>query len=308
MGDTGGDTGADQDRREAAEGRELRVLLERAAPRLPSPEGRLEQVRERVVRGRRRRRTAGAAAAAVTGLVLAGALLPGVLRGGPEQVLPAATVPGPVPTVPGPVPTADASESTARDRSGETPPPDGAYVSFPHLRGLTLRPPSRWYTVDLPPDGPSGAPARGFVSSRPLTPYDTACPVERRSDCPPLRTLGPGGALVTLVEQGSGTPATTVGDRSEPHPLAKPSRACRQIGGTREYSALLSGVVDASDGATVSPGTEEPVSVDLVVAVSLCAAGDAPGSVEAVHTMISGADFTAGSAPVTPSASAWNTK
>ncbi|MFJ2215047.1 hypothetical protein ACIQVO_31670 [Streptomyces sp. NPDC101062] len=302
--DTGGATGADQDRREAAEGRELRVLLERAAPRLPSPEGRLEQVRERIVRGRRRRRTAGAAAAAVTGLVLAGAVLPGVLRGGPEQVLPAATVPGPVPT-------AGSSESTARDRSGETPTPDGAYVSFPHLRGLTLRPPSRWYAVDVPPDGPSGAPARGFVSSRPLTPYDATCPVERRSDCPPVRTLGPGGALVTLVARGAetpATPATTVRDRSEPRLLAEPSRGCRQIGGTREYSALLGGAVDHSEAPTAAPGTGEPASVDPVATVSLCVAGDAPGSVEAVHTMISGADFTTGSTPVRPSASSWNTK
>ncbi|MFJ7996867.1 hypothetical protein ACIQ7D_06860 [Streptomyces sp. NPDC096310] len=319
-----GDTGADRDSRESEDGREsegsresaeereLRVLLERVAPRLSGPEDRLARVRERVVRGRRRRRTAGAAGAAVAGLVLAGALLPGVVRGGPERVLPAATVPGPVPT-------ADLSPSTARDRSGETPAPDGAWVSFTHLRGLTLRPPSGWYTLDLPPDGESGVAARSFVSSRPLTPDDRSCPAGQRYDCPPLRTLGPDGALVTLVAQGADTPPgtppspppypspETVGSPSGLRQLEKLSAGCRRIGGTREYSVLLDGTSAASDsptltpgrdrsGASGSPGPTPAVPVTPVAAVGLCVAGDAPGTVEAVHTMITGADFDAGTA------------
>ncbi|MFE3599563.1 hypothetical protein [Streptomyces sp. NPDC059142] len=303
-----GDPGADQDGGGTAEERELRVLLERVAPRPAGPEDRLARVRERVVRGRRRRRSAGAAAVAVAGLALAGALLPGVVRGGPERVLPAATVPGPVTGVPGPDATAAPSPSTARDRSGETPVPDGARVGFAHLGGLTLRPPSGWYALDPSPgDGP-GAAAGGFVSSRPFVPYDGSCPAGRSGDCPPLRTLGPDGALVTLAGQGADLPPGTVGARSELHRSEQVSGGCRRIGGTREYSALVGRTPDASDSPTPAPDGErtappespDPVPTGPVAAVSLCVAGDAPGTVEAVHTMITGADFDGGTALPSP--------
>ena len=58
------------------------MLLERATPRLPAPEGRLQQVRERIARRRRRRRAGGGGAVAVAALVLAGTLAPDALREG----------------------------------------------------------------------------------------------------------------------------------------------------------------------------------------------------------------------------------
>ena len=123
----------------SAEERELRVLLERAVPRLPSPAGRMEAVHGRVVRRRRRRYAALGSAAATAALLLTGALLRPGPAGGSQEIAPVAVSPAP--------------------RTGETT------VTYKELSGLVLRLPAGWQgrqaerVVRLSPQPP---PVRGL--------------------------------------------------------------------------------------------------------------------------------------------------
>ncbi|WP_046507260.1 hypothetical protein [Streptomyces odonnellii] len=254
----------------AEDERELRILLERTVPRLPAPEGLLGRVRERARRTRRRRRTAAAAAVAVTGLAVAGTVLPGLLREIPEPVPPAASasaVPGP-PALEVPAPAGTAWQA----------PRAGSGVRFEHVAGVTLRLPEHWQALEVPDDGRLKVAARGFVSSQRLTPYGLPCPVKSPKSCVPVAALGPDDALLTLaplamdgLEKKIEWPPVLYGSDS-------PSAACRAIRGTREYSGLL--------GGTPAPYT--------AVSLTLCVRGDAPGTVEDVSAMVSGADFGKG--------------
>ncbi|MFE4830954.1 hypothetical protein [Streptomyces sp. NPDC056672] len=269
----GRDVGPGRERWEPEE-RELRVLLERAVPRLPAPEGRLRQVRERAVRTGRRRRTAGAAAAAVTGLVLAGALLPDALSGGSEAVWPAA----PVPSV------------TTRDNA-----PDSR-VGFSEVAGLILRLPEHWQALQTPADLGHEAQARGFASSQRLTAYEQPCPAQGLDlgtdpggrDCLPVRALQRGGALLILVPRTDSYLARKIQQPPVLYRSDDPSPSCRKIHGTTEYSGLL--------GGTGAPYT--------AVSVSLCVAGDAPATVADVRAMITGAEFATTGVPAAPTSAA----
>ncbi|WP_326611328.1 hypothetical protein OG949_18625 [Streptomyces scopuliridis] len=266
----------------AEDERELRILLEKAVPRLPAPEGRLHGVRERVARNRRRRRTAGAAAAAVTGLALAGTLLPGVPRA-PESTPPASSAPS-VTAPPDTGPSATPPPSTAPpstappDTASPPPTPSDAWdrrTRFAHVAGLALRLPDTWQALDVPEDARYKQPARGFVSTQRLVPYDLPCPGNDPSLCLPAQALRPGGALVTLVaDSGTGLSAK-IQDPPALYPSAGPSPACRKIAGTREFTGLIGGA---------------PAPFSAVV-VTVCVAGDSPGTVEDAHAMITGADF-----------------
>ncbi|MFE4174420.1 hypothetical protein ACFRR7_20610 [Streptomyces sp. NPDC056909] len=272
---------------------ELRILLERAVPRLPAPEERLRRVRERVRRARRRRRTGGAAAAAVTGLVLAGTFLPGVLRGGPQPLPPAA--PGPSVT--------DWRDSAAQDPTGQRdpaasqdptasptptptqePPAPGDRYRFEPVAGLVLRLTGDWRALDMPEDGGLKLTALGYVSSEPLTAYERPCVPKTKGGCLPVRSLPPGGALVTFEPlNGLATPAKV---QRPPvlHASDDPSPDCRVIGGTRQFTGLL--------GDKAVPAT--------AVAVTLCVSGDAPGTAEDVSAMVTGADFGKGTGTASP--------
>lgn len=247
--------------------RELRVLLERAVPRLGAPEERLRRVRERAARSRRRRRVAGTSAAAVAGLVVAGTLLPGFLRGATDEGAPPAS---PAPTV------TDASA------------PDGRAVRFPYLYGLTLRLPPGWQALAVPADPALGLQPRGIVASRriPATAAPTCAP-KPGTDCDPARTLGPGEVLVTLDRAKFGGLHTKTQDPPELYALDGPSALCRKLLGTEEYGALLAGP---------DPG------VDLGIQVSVCAAGaDASSRIlDHVRDMIAGADYPAQRASPAP--------
>ncbi|MEV4973597.1 hypothetical protein [Streptomyces scopuliridis] len=272
----------------AEDERELRILLEKAVPRLPAPEGRLHGVRERVARNRRRRRTAGAAAAAVTGLALAGTLLPGVLRAGPESTPPASAAPSvtaprgtdPSATPPPSAATPDTATPSAAgpDTATQGPTPGDARdqrTRFAHVAGLTLRLPDTWQALDVPEDARYKQPARGFVSNQRLVPYDRACPGNDPSLCLPVRSLRPGGALVTLVADSS----SDLSAKSQVPPAlyvsARLSPACRKIAGTQEFTGLIGGAPAPSSA----------------VIVTVCVAGDSPGTVEDAHAMVTGADF-----------------
>ncbi|WP_329384692.1 hypothetical protein [Streptomyces sp. NBC_01716] len=250
------------------EERELRILLERAVPRLPAPDERLRRVRERAARSRRRRRAAGTTAVAVTGLVVAGTLLPGLLRGGPDGGAPPAS----------PAPTVSATDSE-----------DGRAVRFPDLGDLTLRLPPGWQALAVPGDPARDLVPRGYVASRrvpdTLTP---ACAKEPETGCEPVATLPSGSVLVSLdVKKFRGLDTKTQ-DPPALHPLARPSALCRKLMGTEEYSALLAGP---------DPGA------DVGIQVSVCAAGAGASSpiLDDVRAMIAGAGHPASAAGREPS-------
>ncbi|WP_066952853.1 hypothetical protein [Streptomyces lushanensis] len=263
--------------------RELRILLERAVPRLPAPEERLSRVRERVRRARRRRRTGGAAAAAVTGLMLAGTFLPGALRGGPEPLPPAA---------PGPSVTERRDPVAGQDPTGgpdPAPTSSGVPFRFEHVAGLTLRLPEGWQAVDMPGFGGLKSAARGYASSERLTAYGQgeSCPKKAKdSVCVPLQALAPGGALLTLTPVIGVDMSGKIQRPPELYASAEPSEVCRGIRGTREYAGLL--------GGSTTPVT--------AVGVTLCVSGDAPGTVEDVRAMVTGADFGKGTVTTPPAA------
>ncbi|WHM37827.1 hypothetical protein [Streptomyces sp. BPTC-684] len=198
--------------------RVLRVLLERAVPRLPVPATRLDKVRERLAR-RRRRRAAGGAAVAVVSLVAAGALLPDALRTEPEKAPPAA------------------SPKAVTE-------PAGVRVSFPELGGLVLRLPASWAALRLP-DGVAQKTKTlpsGYVAAQPLRPYDEACSELKKPDgsgvaCEPVERLAPGGLLLSLWGLPGGRdgkealPAGTPMERARDVPPG-----CRQLGATAYYT------------------------------------------------------------------------
>ncbi|WP_405985436.1 hypothetical protein [Streptomyces sp. NBC_00872] len=302
MGEPGAGTEpgyGDGDGEEREQEQELRILLERAVPRLPAPEERLRRVRERVRRARRRRRTGGAAAAAVTGLVLAGTFLPGVLRGGPQpqpQPLPPAA-PGPSVTEwrdsAGQDPTGRPDRAASQDPTAsptptptptQEPPAPGDRYRFEPVAGLILRLPEHWQALDMPEDGALKLTALGYVSSEPLTAYGRPCVRKSKDACLPVRSLRPGGALVTFEPlNGLATPAKV---QRPPvlHASDDPSPDCRVIGGTRQFTGLL--------GDKAVPAT--------AVAVTLCVSGDAPGTAEDVSAMVTGADFGKGTGTASP--------
>ncbi|MFK8910203.1 hypothetical protein [Streptomyces sp. YS-3] len=235
----------------------LRVLLERAVPRLPVPASRLDKVRERLAR-RRRRRAAGGAAAAVVSLVAAGALLPDALRTDTQRVPPAALPQG---------------------LTG----PTGVRVSFPAIGGLTLRLPASWDALRLP-DGvgqKTNTLPDGYVAAQPLKPYEEACSPPEKSDgsgvlCEPLDRLVPGGLLLSLWALPGGR------DGAEALPPGTPlERArdvppgCRRMGATSYYTTTRA----TPDAATVLYAT-------------LCADGTDPGRRAAeVRALLDGATY-----------------
>lgn len=193
---------------------ELRVLLERGTPMLRAPEGRLHQVRERVVRRRRRLRTAGATLTTVATLTLAGALLLPTTDGAERPALPAAPPTTVVTALP--------------------PRP----VSFTELNGLTVDLPERWSALAVPADTyyPD---ARGFVGTQPPAPFTHPCQTVDKDDCAPPRWLGPGDVLIKLAGGWSGAEQASA---TAPRALSPPGAAegeCKAIGGEIERGAAL---------------------------------------------------------------------
>lgn len=257
----------DEHERSREHEQELRVLLERAVPRLPAPEERLRRVRERAARSRRRRRAAGTTAVAVTGLVVAGAFLPGFPRGDPDGGAPPAS----------PAPTATADDGTG-----------SRAVRFPDLVDLTLRLPAGWQALALPGDAAHRTDPRGFVADQRVPTIPTTCADEPESGCDPYRPLRPGGVLVSLDMTKFAGLHTKVGDPAELYALDGPSPVCRKLKGTEEYGVLLAGP---------DPG------VDVGIQVSVCVAGAGAGSpiLDDVRAMIAGAKYPALGADREPS-------
>ncbi|WP_329400386.1 hypothetical protein [Streptomyces melanogenes] len=219
--------------------RALRVLLERAVPRLPVPATRLDKVRERLAR-RRRRRAAGGAALAVVSLVAAGALLPDALRTEREKAPPAASPPQAVTE------------------------PAGVRADFPELGGLVLRLPASWAALRLP-DGiaqKTKTLPSGYVAAQPLRSYEQACSTLKKPDgsgvlCEPVDRLAPGGLLLSLWGLPGGEDGTQALPSGTPMERAREvPPGCRQMGATAYYTTTR---------ATADPTT--------VLYVTLCVNG-----------------------------------
>ncbi|MEW1719542.1 hypothetical protein [Streptomyces sp. NPDC093109] len=272
MGDPGQEQGQEQEQEQ-----ELRILLERAVPRLPTPEGRLDDVRQRVVRTRRRRRrTAGAAAVTVTGLVVAGVLLPGLLPGGERPALPAS----PAPSITAPsitAPSVTAPPAPAPSLSATTDPGEGLRTRFPQLGALSLRLLPGWQAPTVRTGTPATPSGPGYLANQPLAPYDPDCSDRDSLGCRPLRTLLPSGALARITAPVNAT------DQARLAPANSLSSFCQAVGAAKEYIGAFGGPAPVGNGAASG--------ADAAFTVTLCLGSDSPGIVEDVHTMISSADF-----------------
>ncbi|WFB08563.1 hypothetical protein LRS74_17040 [Streptomyces sp. LX-29] len=213
-------TAVDEAERNAYE-RELRVLLDRAVPRLAAPAERMPQIRERVRRRARRRRAAGAAGGVVVLAALATLVAPRFGAGGPA------------PGDPGPPvdPVPPAASGTAGRQAG-------AEVRYPRLGGLTVRLPAGWTALETTTTSASpGAEALGFAGNRPREAYGRPCQESPAGDCVPLDLLSPGDALVAFRPLTDKTPRGEAG----PGALTKRalSSACAQAGATWEAEGRL---------------------------------------------------------------------
>ncbi|WP_144383232.1 hypothetical protein [Streptomyces sp. SAJ15] len=209
------------DEAENAYERELRVLLDRAVPRLAAPAERMPQIRERVRRRARRRRAAGAAGGVVALAALATLVAPRFGAGGPA------------PGDPGPPvdPVPPAASGTAGRQAG-------AEVRYPRLGGLTVRLPAGWTALETSASASPGAKALGFAGNRPREAYGPPpCHKSPAGDCVPLDLLSPGDALVAF------RPLTDKSPTGEAVPGALAERAlsaaCEEAGATWEAEGRL---------------------------------------------------------------------
>src|SRR5262249_17758457 len=124
---------------------DLRLLLERTAPRLPAPEQWMRQIRKRVVR-RRRLRAAGAVAGVVAAASLTALLRSPVGPSGTDHPPPAATTSPPSLSPPPPSTPAPTPSSSLGGRIFRSP-------GFP---GLAIRLPEGWHSMVEPKDSTIG--------------------------------------------------------------------------------------------------------------------------------------------------------
>ncbi|MHA6762815.1 hypothetical protein [Streptacidiphilus sp. PAMC 29251] len=236
---------------------ELRILLERAVPRLGAPEQRLQQVRERI-RRRRRRRTGGALTAALAAVATALAVgLP--LHSGPAR---------PTDTVQIPV----AQSPTAGADAPPTAPPR---VGFPDLAGLSLVLPAHWRHVNTVEQSPKGAIA--FVSDQPLKLVQKSCPDGSGEVCPVAVGLSPANRVLLSFQLEYVPGHTKQGITSAQLQKSELEPACRAFGGTSQLSAVLT-------TASSLPGA--------VVVVAACLNHATPALTTLVQDIVQSAQFS----------------
>ncbi|MFI6153553.1 hypothetical protein ACIBCA_12735 [Kitasatospora sp. NPDC051170] len=191
----------------------MRLFLELTVPRLPAPEQRMRQLRQRVVRRRRRRAAAttvgSAAAAAVTAFVLATSSGTPALAPPPAALAPAAGNPTP-----------------------------WTEIQVPAVAGLEYRLPPGWH--DSAGSAIGTAEPVAFATTEPLPTGESACPKPtdfKAPYCPLLNHLRPGGGLVVFqtLPESEQIPAADALKLTE----TAPSPACRGVGGTRELAGSI---------------------------------------------------------------------
>ncbi|MEV6978719.1 hypothetical protein [Kitasatospora sp. NPDC093806] len=229
---------------------ELRILLQLAAPHLPAPEDRMEQVRARAARTRRRRRAAALAAGLTAGLTAAVLAAAPALAPGPSGIAIGPASAGAVPGGASPAsPSAGASPSATPSRapdgaagSGTDASEGGWPVRFAQLEGLVVDSPPEWYRLVVPA-GAERSESVGYLSSQPLV-AQPGCPIrngERGWYCLSTGALADDGAVVALrVFPGSKAAAKDLG---APQPVSEIplDKECNALGGTRAlrgYRAL----------------------------------------------------------------------
>ncbi|QDY77556.1 hypothetical protein [Streptomyces qinzhouensis] len=230
---------------EAAE-HELRVLLARTVPNLPTPLDRMGQVKERVRRRRRRHRALGAVLA-VTAFAGGGLLLPEALTGGDRDTRPMV------------------AESSERDSAPVTPAAPRRLqktVTHPDLAGMELSVPVEWQSLNMATTGePQLGDTTTYLSTAPLTPYTRPC--TEKSVCTPVRRLPSDGLLASFSLARHVAPNEKL--RLHGKPLTRseePLLSCEWIGGAYGYTGAIGGL----------PGGDGPIYV------SVCAGPDVPES------------------------------
>ncbi|ANW19163.1 hypothetical protein [Streptomyces clavuligerus] len=187
---------------------DLRTLLELGTPRLTAPEGRVGQIRARVVRNRRRR--AGAVLVTMSALAVTGLLVPHALQGDPGGVR--QSVP---PAAPPPLMT-----------------PEDREVRFNGLEGLTLKAPAAWHALEVGRDYAPLVEPGGFLGTQRLTARPPSCVPVDEGACPPLKRLGERDVLIRV----SGFKAVAETWNGQPFQRSEyVDGFCEQIGGTRSY-------------------------------------------------------------------------
>ncbi|MFD0273194.1 hypothetical protein ACFVHB_04660 [Kitasatospora sp. NPDC127111] len=262
-----GGSGAETD---AEVERELRVLLDRAAPDLPAPADRMERIRERADRARRRRRTAALAAGLTTGLVAAAlAAAPALAPGASVALHPASAGPGTASTgatgAPGtrPSPSAGgnagtgpgAAENTGAGtaggaEAGPTPsvaPSDSPAptiidrpLRFPDLGGVMIDVPAGWTGLAAMTGKPSSA--TGYLASQPL--YAKASCTPRQESCEPVDKLVEGGTLITLTAASDRPQAEKIYGFDGPAVAIEVDKTCHGRGGTAQLVGHRAVILD----------------------------------------------------------------
>lgn len=243
---------------------ELRILLERAVPRLPAPDQRLRQVRDRI-RRRRRRRVGGALTVAVVALATAVATgLP--LHTGTRQ--PSGTVQIP------------AAQSPTVDVSAAAGPPR---TDFPVLDGMSLVLPSGWHslsTFDFTTKEPLV-----YLSSTPLTVVNKPCGSIGSEFCSAVAELKPGGRALVAVHllkiPGYSKKVTRAG-RLQTSGL---DEICRDIGGTDQLLTLL---------------PVGPTSPDIELMITACLSGPTTSSLALVQGAVDSVRFSSATEDAQP--------
>ncbi|MGV9311843.1 hypothetical protein ACWDR0_06565 [Streptomyces sp. NPDC003691] len=241
------DAPADGREHDGAAEHELRVLLARTVPNLPTPLDRMGQVRERVRRRRRRQRALGTVLT-VTAIACGGLLLPEALTGDGRDTRPM---------------VAESSERTGPPLTPAAPRQARKTVSQPTLAGMELSVPVAWHTLGTP-DRPGEENLVGnntvYLSTQPLTAFPQPCTAE--ASCLPMKRLRPDGVLV----QFGIAPHTNVPEkvRELGRPLTRDTELyeyCKELGGAYGYSGAIGGVPDPDSPVFVNvcagPGMPE---------------------------------------------------
>ena len=240
---------------------ELRALLERAVPQLPSPAQRLERVRERV-RRRRRRRAAGLSGTVVLAVAAAGLLLSAVGRTSGAPDAPGRSTALAPPASDEPAPTASGTFTLA---------PGYHLYSFARLAGLQLLLPVKWFTLASPDT------ATQYLSSQPLGLPPNECVQPLDDFCTPLvGNLAKGGVLLKLELQYNPTLAGKTRQTSQRVVRQSVLTACRAVGGTEQLGAVIA---------------DDAGSDELVVATA-CLSHPTDAQDRQIRDALTNADFT----------------
>lgn len=233
--------------------RELRVLLDRATPYLPTPADRLGQVRDRI--RRRRRRAAGGAVLGGAVLALTATLLPRAVLTEHIEAGPAVTATPATPTRP-------------KDTVTTT-------LYAEQLAGLVLKVPQGWHTLLLPSIPEQAMRPEGYVSTAPLRTPPRPC--EKSTPCVPVEQLSPDGLIVQFVRyRGTDYSAAERRDGRKLAPSTDGGHGCSGQPRATSYSGVLPGAPEAR----------------TLITVDLCAGDDVPEqTLKEALTMVEEATF-----------------